>query len=98
MSIRGRVARQLMTTPWTHPKTGVYWYRKMVPDRARHLFGGKREVRRSLRTKDRAEARIRYAEIAHEVEATIAAASAPRAPPPRAALRPRRRMVPPKVG
>ena len=49
-----------MTTPWTHPKTGVYWYRKVVPDRARHLFGGKREVRRSLRTKDRAEARVRY--------------------------------------
>src|SRR4051794_1427370 len=77
MSMRGRVARQLMTTPWTHPKTGVYWYRKVVPDRARHLFGGKREVRRSLRTKDRIEARVRYAEIAHEVEARIAAASAP---------------------
>src|SRR5437764_818034 len=77
MSVRGRVARQLMTTPWVHPKTGGLYYRKAIPPRARHLFGGKVEVRRSLGTRDPRQARVRYAEIAHEVEARIAAASAP---------------------
>src|SRR3954449_8208206 len=80
MSMRGRVARQLMTTPWVHPKTGGLYYRKVVPPRARHLFGGKVEVRRSLGTRDPRQARVRYAEIAREVEARIAAASAPPAP------------------
>ena len=70
-----------MTTPWVHPKTGGLYYRKVIPPRARHLFGGKVEVRRSLGTRDPRQARVRYAEIAHEVEARIAAASAP----PRAA-------------
>ena len=70
-----------MTTPWVHPKTGGLYYRKVIPPRARHLFGGKVEVRRSLGTRDPRQARLRYAEIAHEVEARIAAASAP----PRAA-------------
>jgi hypothetical protein len=55
MSIRGRVARQLMTTPWVHPNTGGFYYRKVIPPRARHLFGGKVEVRRSPRCR-RAEA------------------------------------------
>ncbi len=48
MSIRGRVARQLMTAPWVHPKTGGFYYRKVIPPRARRLFGGKVEIRRSL--------------------------------------------------
>src|SRR3954471_16489197 len=80
MSTRGRVARQLMTTPWVHPKTGGLYYRKVIPPRARHLFGGKVEVRRSLGTRDPRQARLRYAEIAHEVEARIAAAGAPPGP------------------
>src|SRR5437763_12359057 len=77
MSIRGRVARRLMTTPWVHPKTGGLYYRKVIPPRARHLFGGKVEIRRSLDTKDPGEARRRYARIAAEVEARIAAGDSP---------------------
>src|SRR4051794_23929239 len=80
MSVRGRVARQLMTTPWVHPKTGGLYYRKVIPPSARHLFGGKVEVCRSLGTRDPRQARVRYAEIAHDVEARIAAASAPPSP------------------
>src|SRR4051794_13680383 len=80
MSIRGRVARQLMTTPWVHPKTGGLYYRKVIPPRASHLFGGKVEGRRSLGTRDPRQARVRYAEIAHGVEAPIAAASPPPGP------------------
>src|SRR3954466_11112347 len=80
MSARGRIARQLMTTPWVHPKTGGLYYRKVIPPRARHLFGGKVEVRRSLGTRDPRQAPVRCAEIPHKVEATIAAASAPPGP------------------
>ena len=58
-----------MTAPWVHPKTGGFYYRKVIPPRARHLFGGKVEVRRSLGTREPGQARLRYAEIAHEVEA-----------------------------
>jgi integrase len=77
MRTRGQVARQLMTAPWVHPKTGLLWYRKVIPPRARHLFDGKGEVRRSLGTRDPREARVRHARIAAEVEARIAAASRP---------------------
>lgn len=63
-----------MTAPWVHPKTGIFWYRKVIPPRARHLFEGKGEVRRSLGTRDPHEARVRYARIAAEIEARIAAA------------------------
>ena len=71
-----------MTTPWAHPKTGGLLVPQGDTRPARATCSeASGEVRRSLRTKDRAEARVRYAEIAHEVEATIAAASAP----PRAA-------------
>ncbi len=46
-----------MASPWKHPKTGVYYLRKRVPA---DLIGsvGKREIKRSLGTKDPAEARL----------------------------------------
>lgn len=28
-----------MATPWKHPKTGVYWFRKRVPDDLRAAVG-----------------------------------------------------------
>lgn len=65
----------MTAAPWVHPKTGILWYRKVVPERARHLFDGKREVRRSLGTRNASEARVRHARIAAEVEARIAAAA-----------------------
>jgi hypothetical protein len=54
---------QLMPQPFKHPKTGVYWYRKTVPERLRSTVG-KREIKFSLGTKDPREAKLRYPEAA----------------------------------
>jgi hypothetical protein len=48
-----------MSRPWKHPKTGVYWLRKRIPDDLQKLLGGKREELRSLCTKDGEEAKRR---------------------------------------
>lgn len=56
-----------MARPFKHPKTGVYWFRRAVPADLRGKVG-KREVSRTLKTKDPAEARKRHAEVAAEVE------------------------------
>ncbi len=50
-----------MARPGKHPKTGVYWLRKRVPDELRALVG-KQEEKRSLGTKDPAEAKLQHAE------------------------------------
>jgi hypothetical protein len=39
-----------MSRPWKHPRTGVYYFRKVVPEAMRELVG-KVEVRRTLGTK-----------------------------------------------
>jgi integrase len=66
-----------MSRPWKHPKTGVYWFRKVVPQALRATVG-KTEERRSLRTKDPREAALRHpvvaAKVAAEWEALHAAA------------------------
>lgn len=56
-----------MSRPWKHPETGSYYFRKAVPDDLRPLIG-KREEKRSLRTKDPAVAKQRHTEVAAEVE------------------------------
>ena len=56
-----------MSRPWKHPDSGVYWFRKAVPAELRSL-AGKREEKRSLQTKDAAEARRRHATVATEIE------------------------------
>lgn len=43
---------RLMPQPWKHPKTGMYWFRKAVPERLRAVVG-KREIKFSLRTQRR---------------------------------------------
>jgi site-specific recombinase XerD len=53
----------LMPQPLKHPKTGVYWFRKTVPERLRSTVG-KREIKFSLGTKDPREAKLRYPEAA----------------------------------
>jgi hypothetical protein len=45
-----------MTRPYRHPKTGMYWVRKVVPQELRPLIG-QGELKRSLRTKAPHEAR-----------------------------------------
>jgi len=57
-----------MARPWKHPKTDAYWLRKGVPEALRPLVG-KREEKRSLKTRDPDEARQRHAQALSEVEA-----------------------------
>jgi len=57
-----------MARPWKHPNSGVYWLRKRVPDDLLKLVG-KREEKRSLQTRDPAEAKRRHAEALVEIEA-----------------------------
>ena len=44
-----------MTRPYAHPKTGVYWVRKVVPEVLRSAIG-KRELVQSLGTPKEARA------------------------------------------
>ena len=57
-----------MSSPWKHPKTGMYWVRRRVPT---HLVErvGKREEKRSLATKDPAEAKRLFTQANAEIEA-----------------------------
>jgi hypothetical protein len=57
-----------MSRPWKHPKTGIYWLRKGVPEDLRKLVD-KREEKRSLQTRDPVEAKRRHAEALAEIEA-----------------------------
>lgn len=68
--------RWLMTGPWPHPKTGILYYRKATPPdifaerRRLEEFGirVKREVHRSLKTKDKKSAERAYVEVSAEIE------------------------------
>lgn len=57
-----------MARPWKHPKTGIYWLRKAVPEDLRSLVG-KREEKRSLKTRDPAEAKRLHLEALAQLEA-----------------------------
>jgi integrase len=57
-----------MSRPWKHPKTGVYYYRRVVPAAMRPIVG-KVEERRTLGTKDPRQAALRHAEVAAKVAA-----------------------------
>jgi hypothetical protein len=56
-----------MARPQKHPKTGIYWFRKVVPAKLRSLVG-KREVKQSLRTRDPAEAKRLHLEALARLE------------------------------
>jgi integrase len=64
-----------MTNLLRHPKTGVYWFRRTVPPELRPVLG-KREIKRTLATKDLAMARVEASKVAVEVDRLIAAARA----------------------
>ena len=57
-----------MSSPWKHPKTGMYWVRRRVPS---HLVDrvGKREEKKSLGTKDPVEAKRLYTQVNADIEA-----------------------------
>lgn len=56
-----------MARPWKHPKAGIYWLRKRVPDELRARLG-KPEEKQSLGTRDPAEAKIKQLEVLAAVE------------------------------
>ena len=56
-----------MPRPVKHPKTGIYQFRKRVPDDLRSMVG-KREEKASLGTRDPGEARTLHARKLAEVE------------------------------
>jgi integrase len=68
-----------MARPWRHPKTGVFYFRKVIPERYRE-FAGMREFKRSLKTSDAREARKRHSAIAGEYDALIERLEAPATP------------------
>jgi hypothetical protein len=51
-----------MTRPYPHPRTGVYWLRKVVPTNLRAAVG-KRELVQSLGTKSPREAREKAPQV-----------------------------------
>ena len=51
-----------------HPKTGVYYFRRAIPEDIRHAFGSKRETKNSLGTKDYAKAKRLAMEEAVQLE------------------------------
>lgn len=55
-----------MSRPVRHPKTGIYQFRKRVPDDLRSVLG-KREEKVSLKTRDPWQAQIEYLRVASEV-------------------------------
>ena len=57
----------MMSRPWKHPKTGVYWLRKRVPADLRPILC-KAEEKRTLGTKDASEAKLRFAIALAELE------------------------------
>jgi hypothetical protein len=64
-----------MTGAWKHPN-GVYYFRKAVPLALRPALGGRAEVRVSLGTRDPAEARLLYVDVAAEHQRAWLAAQA----------------------
>lgn len=62
-----------MAQPWKHPESGVFYYRRRVPEDLRDVLG-KREWKTSLHTRDLSEARPRFAAESAHCEEVFAAA------------------------
>jgi hypothetical protein len=75
----------LMTYLWRHPNSGVYYFRRAVPDPLRTALG-KTMVKKSLGTKNVAEAKRRAHPLAVQTEAEFEAARKHRAAPIRTEL------------
>lgn len=57
-----------MAQPWRHPKTNVWYFRKVVPQHLRKAVG-QTEIRISLGTKNLADAKRKWPEVAAQVQA-----------------------------
>ncbi len=64
-----------MATPYKDPKSGIYYVRVVVPADVRHIIG-KREFKKSLRTKDSREAKLRAIEPTQDAYSQIQLARA----------------------
>ncbi|NAW77405.1 tyrosine-type recombinase/integrase [Vibrio sp. V33_P6A3T137] len=56
-------------------KSGTWQFRYQVPPHHRHLFGDRREIKRSLKTSDKAEATVMALELEIQIRKTILAAT-----------------------
>jgi integrase len=74
-----------MTYLWRHPKSGVYYFRRAVPDDVRRVIG-KTMVKKSLGTRDVAAAKRKVPPLALQTEQEFLAAKARRDTPPRTEL------------
>jgi len=63
----------LMATPFKHPKTGIYYFRRQVPADIKPIIK-KSEWKKSLATKELSEARPRFAAASSECEEQFKAA------------------------
>ncbi|MCD2339685.1 site-specific integrase [Ideonella azotifigens] len=63
-----------MAQPFKHPASGIYYLRRKVPPELRASLG--REFKQSLKTREPAEAKARFAEAWAQAEAAFAAARA----------------------
>lgn len=63
-----------MVRPYQHPKTGVYWLRKVVPEPLRAILG-RRELKETLRTKDPREAKRKAPAVLAKFNAILAGAA-----------------------
>ncbi len=63
-----------MAAPHKDPRTGIYYFRRVIPDDLRPFLGGKREVKVSLGTRDPGEARELHPFRAAECERRFAQA------------------------
>ena len=64
-----------MASPFKDPRTGIYDYRKVVPERLRSLVG-QREIKESLGTKDAHEAKRLFLSVAVKREGVLREAGA----------------------
>jgi integrase len=60
-----------MPQPFKHPKSSVYYYRKVIPAALRRALGNKYEFRVSLGTKDLREAKCKYPEAVAKIDAIL---------------------------
>ena len=73
-----------MASPYKHPKTGMFWFRRRVPDALRP-YVGKTIVQITLETKIPTEAKRKFLAVAAEVDrqwARFAALAETQSPPP----------------
>ena len=64
-----------MLHPVLHPESGIYYLRRKVPDELRSALG-RREYKKSLKTRDPAEARVRFTAALKESDEAFALARA----------------------